>query len=471
MLTYSFENLGNDSLYEYLYKCIKNDILAGSLAPGTKLPSKRSFARNLNISTITVENSYAQLLAEGYIYSIPKKGYYVSDIVSDIPSRKLPAASLPAQNNNPCYFRDISHNQTNPDNFPFTTWAKLMREIIAEKSTELMTNPPCGGIPELREAIAGHLLAFRGMHVSPEQIIIGAGTEYLYGLIIQLLGHDKVFAVEDPGYRKIASIYKCNHVDCRHIPLDKDGLSIHELEQSDADIIHISPSHHYPTGIITPVSRRYELMGWALKAGSRYIIEDDYDSEFRMMGKPIPSMQSIDISEKVIYINTFTKSLSSTIRISYMILPKHLLEKYYSNLSFYACTVSNFEQYTLAKFIKEGYFEKHINRMRNVYRNQRNAILEYIKKSPLASISTIMEEDSGLHFLLKLDTELSDENLTRRAEAAGIRLSFLSQYYFMRNEAAEHILIINYSGMDEKLSEQYIDKLCLCLSVSDIIES
>ncbi|MDY5577166.1 MAG: PLP-dependent aminotransferase family protein [Lachnospiraceae bacterium] len=465
MLTYSFENLGNDSLYEYLYKCIRQDILNGTLTAGTKLPSKRTFAANLNISTITVENAYAQLLAEGYIYSIPKKGYYVSEIIPE-PVRdgqvsEQQHSTLPQ--NNPSYFTDIGHNQTNPENFPFTIWAKLMREIIIDKSRELMTNPPCGGIPELREAISGHLLQFRGIHVSPEQIIIGAGTEYLYGLIIQLLGHDKIFAVEDPGYKKIASIYKCNNVECRHIPLDQDGISIQALEQSDADIIHISPSHHYPTGIITPISRRYELLAWALKSDSRYIIEDDYDSEFRLMGKPIPSMQSIDVSEKVIYINTFTKSLSSTIRISYMILPGHLLDKFYRKLSFYACTVSNFEQYTLAKFIQEGYFEKHINRMRNSYRNQRNAILECIKKSSLSSIATIMEEDSGLHFLIKLDTIIPDHVLQGRMKKEELKISFLSQYYFQPNPDAEHIIVMNYSGMDQNLAEIYIHKLCKCI--------
>lgn len=464
MLTYSFENLGTDSLYEYLYKCIKNDILSGVLTPGTKLPSKRSFAGNLNISTITVENSYAQLLAEGYIYSIPKKGYYVCEIAPDIAAAKLPLADTPELRENPSYFSGISHTQTNADNFPFTIWAKLMRETITEKSRELMTNPPCGGIPELREAIAGHLLQFGGMHVSPEQIIIGAGTEYLYGLLIQLLGRDKIFAVEDPGYQKIANIYKCNDVACRHIPLDKEGVNIQKLTLSDADILHISPSHHYPTGIITPVSRRYELLGWALKADSRYIIEDDYDSEFRLMGKPIPSMQSIDVSEKVIYMNTFTKSLSSTIRISYMILPKHLLKKYYSTLGFYACTVSNFEQYTLAKFISRGYFEKHINRMRNSYRNTRNVILEVIKKSPLSSLCRISEEDSGLHFLMKLDTDLSDDFLTAEGKKLGIRLSFLSQYYFIKNEESAHILIVNYSGMGTDDAKDYVKKLLLLFS-------
>lgn len=461
MLTYSFENLGREPIYEYLYKCIKSDILHHVIPAGTRLPSKRSFASNLNISTITVENAYAQLLAEGYIYSIPKKGYYVCEISPEI-SNTIKSTPQPQRTvTNPSYFSDFVHTQTNPDNFPFTTWAKLMREIITEKSQELMTNPPCGGIPELREAIAGHLLQFRGMQVSPEQIIIGAGTEYLYGLIIQLLGHNNVFAVEDPGYQKIANIYRCNNVECLHIPLDEEGIDPDLLARSNADILHISPSHHYPTGIITPVSRRYELLAWALKSDSRYIIEDDYDSEFRLMGKPIPSMQSMDFSGKVIYINTFTKSLSSTIRISYMILPEHLLKKYYDTLSFYACTVSNFEQYTLAKFIQEGYFEKHINRMRNIYKNTRNVLLDSIKKSPLSSICSISEEDSGLHFLLKIDTALSDSYLIEKGKAYGLRLFFLSQYYYLPDDASSHTLVINYSGMDTGHAREYVKKLCL----------
>ena len=246
-----------------------------------------------------------------------------------------------------------------------------------------------------------------------------------------------------------------------HITLSGSFEDPDLLARSNADILHISPSHHYPTGIITPVSRRYELLAWALKSDSRYIIEDDYDSEFRLMGKPIPSMQSMDFSGKVIYINTFTKSLSSTIRISYMILPEHLLKKYYDTLSFYACTVSNFEQYTLAKFIQEGYFEKHINRMRNIYKNTRNVLLDSIKKSPLSSICSISEEDSGLHFLLKIDTELSDSYLIEKGKEYGLRLFFLSQYYYLPNDASSHTLVINYSGMDTGHAREYVKKLCL----------
>ena len=208
MLTYSFTNLGSDSLYQHLYKCIKNDILQGILPVGEKLPSKRSFAKNLGISTITVENAYAQLISEGYLYSIPKKGFFVADCnVHAVEKKNHELPEITAQNlhltaPNSTYFVDFSSNQTDMENFPFSIWAKLIRELLHENRLELLTNPPSGGILPLRKAIANHLLAFRGMHVLPEQIIIGAGTEYLYSLLIQLLGNNKDYGVEDPGYKK-----------------------------------------------------------------------------------------------------------------------------------------------------------------------------------------------------------------------------------------------------------------------------
>ena len=470
MLTYSFADLGSDSLYEHLYKCIKNDILNGVLAIGEKLPSKRNFAKNLNISTITVENAYAQLMAEGYIYSLPKKGYFVADISTSLLENSFteaPSPATPVPSEFPTrqadYFADFVSNSISADNFPFSIWAKIIREVISEESQALMTNPPSGGIPQLRNAIAQYLFQFRGMKVDPAQIIIGAGTEYLYGLLIQLLGNENTFAVEDPGYRKIAQIYNSHHAECHHIPLDHYGVELSALEESGADIIHISPSHHYPTGIVTPISRRYELLGWASKSPSRYIIEDDYDCEFRLQGKPIPSLQSIDVMEKVIYINTFSKSLASTIRISYMVLPHHLLERFYRQLGFYSCTVSNFEQYTLARFISQGYFEKHINRTRNFYKTQRDTLLECIKNSPLASRSTIMEEDAGLHFLLKLDTSLSDEALIEKAKQAGLHIACLSKYYYKPEKKTEHTLVMNYSGLEPEKIPEAVRRLSECI--------
>lgn len=495
MLTYSFSETSKISLYEQLYHYIKDDILCGALNCGDKLPSKRSFAKHLNISTITIENAYAQLLAEGYLYSIPKRGYYVSDITeltvfAPAVSRKTPepfsrhaedcglsnscGASSPydvsantsvlQQNPSaPPVFADFISNQTCADQFPFATWARLMRQVIAEKSTELMTNPPSGGILELRQAIAGHLQQFRGMEVRPEQIIVGAGTEYLYGLLIQLFGHDKIYGVENPGYMKIARIYEMSRVQTRYISMGSSGIHMRELEESQADIMHLSPAHHFPTGIVTSVSRRREILNWASEREGRYIIEDDYDCEFRLMGKPIRSLQSMDKAGRVVYMNTFTKSLSSTIRISYMVLPEELLAQFHARLGFYSATVSNFEQYTLAKFIKEGYFEKHINRMRKYYRNQRDALLSCIKKSPLSSCVTITEKDAGLHFLMHIESDLSEETIRQNALQKGIRLASLSQFYHGEKPVSGAAFIINYSAIQPERLDEAIHLLSQCI--------
>ncbi|NLP35700.1 MAG: PLP-dependent aminotransferase family protein [Clostridiales bacterium] len=475
MLTYSFEDRGKDSLYEYLYKQIKNDINAHKLAPQEKLPSKRALAKHLNISTITVENAYSQLVAEGYIYSIPKSGFYVNDLsgakhgIEDLHRGKpehLVTGNLASgkgsdstTNKTSDYFVDFVNNAIATDNFPFTTWTKLLRETMSDYRDKLMTKSPSVGVYQLRCAIVDYLYQFRGITVTPEQIVVGAGTEYLYGLIIQLLGHDRKYAVEDPGYQKISRIYQANRVECVHIPLDENGVDVDALEESHADVLHITPSHHFPTGLVTPISRRYELLSWASKSKDRFIIEDDYDSEFRLQGKPIPALQSIDVSEKVIYINTFSKSLTSTIRISYMVLPKALMERYNKELSFYACTVSNFEQYTLAKFIEQGYLEKHINRMRNYYRNIRDIILKNINNRAGEKKIHIMEEDAGLHFLMQVSTSLKDKELIDRAAQNGVNISCLSQYYYDQSNAIDNTFIINYSGVHEEKIEEAVDRL------------
>lgn len=461
MLTYSFEEKGSDSLYEYLYKQIKSDILNYKLSPDEKLPSKRALAKHLNVSTVTIENAYLQLMAEGYIYSVPKSGYFVSHLsaakANQSQKRFYPLPDDTDQSIS--YYADFVNNSTASENFPFTTWAKLMRETMSDEADKLMVSSPSTGVTALRTAIADYLFQFRGMAVEPEQIVIGAGTEYLYSLIIQLLGRNKLYAVEDPGYQKITKVYHANEVACVPVPLDKNGIDISYLENVNADVLHISPSHHFPTGIVTPISRRYELLSWASKAPERYIIEDDYDSEFRLLGKPIPSLQSIDVLDKVIYMNTFSKTLTSTIRISYMVLPKGLLDRYKQELDFYSCTVSTFEQYTLAHFIERGHFEKHINRMRNFYRSQRDAVIGCIKKHPEYKNVTIREENAGLHFLLTVNTHYSDEELVERARQNGIHISCLSQYSSLSSSSEEHTLIINYSGIEKEKIERAVELL------------
>ena len=463
MLTYNFANIGSDSLYEYLYKCIKNDILLGNIRPGEKLPSKRTFAKNLGISVITVENAYAQLVAEGYLYSMPKRGFYAADLeIEDSMRDAVPKEILQVANGETSYFADFSSNQTDSEIFPFTIWTRTVRAVLNDNRIQLMINSPCAGILKLRSAIAKYLREFRGMQVLPEQIIVGAGTEYLHNLLIQLLGSDLVYGVEDPGYHKIARIYESMKVRYEPVPLDQDGVSVQELEKRSVDIIHTSPSHHFPTGTVMPVSRRYELLGWASKSENRYIIEDDYDSELRLSGQPIPTLQSMDVSDKVIYMNTFTKTLASTVRISYMILPRELFQQYYKKLSFYSCTVSNFEQYTLAKFIEEGYFEKHINRLRNYYHNKRNTIVETIKKSRLNQYASISGEEAGVHFLMKIETKKPQEQLMENAKAQGIKLSPLSAYYKENREEIQNTYVMNYSSIELEKIEMVVTRLAKC---------
>lgn len=452
MITYDLTNTGSDSLYEYLYKSIKNDILQGKLKAGEKLPSKRIFASNLGVSVITVENAYARLAAEGYIYSMPKRGFYVADFgnlgsLAPEPKKSFTRQMVPLSGGDASYFADFSSNQTSSELFPFTIWSKVIRELLSDSRVQLMTNSPCGGILALRESISKYLQEFRGMAVSPDQIIIGAGTEYLYSLLIQLLGNDKVYGVENPGYRKLEQIYKSFHVPCQWISMDENGICISELEEKKGDIVHITPSHHYPTGIVMPISRRYELLGWAARKEGRYIIEDDYDSELRLSGQPIPTLQSIDKSEKVIYMNTFTKTLCSTVRISYMVLPQELTERFYEKLSFYSCTVSNFEQYTLANFILEGKFEAHINRLRNYYRKKRDGLVEAFRNSRLADMVEISGEEAGLHFLLAIRTQVPEAVVMERARARGIKLVPLSKYYYGES-GMENVYVMNYSSVD-----------------------
>lgn len=441
MLTYELKKSPGVPLYEALYRCIRGDILSGALKPGEKLPSKRALAQNLEVSKITVEAAYNQLLSEGYIRSQEKVGYFVEKVEHRPQSQPgvLPREGEPPRE---CLL-DLTANGT--EQFPFSVWSRLQREVMLDYGEKLLLPLPNQGIPELRAAIADHLAGFRGMHVEPENILIGAGTDFLYNLLIQLLGREKIYAVEEPGYDKIRRIYAAGGVRCVSAPMDGRGVIPDSLE--NADVLHFSPSHHFPTGLVTPVSRRMELLNWA--RGDKWIIEDDYDSEFRFDAHPKPAMQSLDGSGRVIYMNTFSKSLAPSIRISYMVLPRSLMEQFQRDLGFYSCTVPSFEQYTLARFLSRGYFEKHINRMRKFYKNRRNAVISLLENCSVSQRLTILEQDAGLHFLLKADTRLSDRELTGRLEKAGIRVKALSEYYHDSDED-RHCLVVNYSGLKEE---------------------
>lgn len=453
MLTYDLERRGKLARYDYLYRCIREDILSGRLRAGEKLPSKRALAAHLETAVSTVENAYAQLTAEGYVYSREKRGYFVSTMETHrAPGTPPPMRAVREEERE--WLLDMCGGGSGTEGFPFSVWAKLMRRVLSEQGEALLRATPHSGVYELREAIAQHLYRFRGMSVSPDQVVVGAGTEYLYNLIVQLLGREAVYGVEDPGYSKAVRIYALSGAAVRALPLDHGGVLPGAPAQEGVQVLHISPNHQFPTGAVMPIARRQSLLKWAGGQEGRFIIEDDYDSEFRFALRPIPTLKSIDRADCVIYMNTFSRTLAPSLRISYLVLPERLCAPYREKLGFYSSTVPAMEQHTLARFLSEGYFDSHVSRMRNFYRARRDRVLDAVRRSPLAGKCCVSGEDAGLHFLLTLSTRREDRALAEAAERAGIRLSFLSDYQLCADSAAPHVLVVNYPGVElEHLDE------------------
>lgn len=476
MLTYSFEGRGESSLYEYLYRCIAHDIETGCIAPGEKLPSKRSFARHLGVSLITVEGAYTQLAAEGYISSVERKGYFACDLAlrqirtasprhSSTPSASLQGSpsriasssrsAAESERSSAGLIADFTGKAVPMGLFPYGGWAKSVRAALAEESERsLIGESTAFGSLRLREVLARYLRDFRGMVVDADRIVIGAGSQILDNMIVQLLGREVTFAVEDPGYPRLTRIYRANDVPLAHIPLDGEGVRMDVLRESGADVLHLMPSHHFPTGRVTSVSRRYELMAWASEKPTRYLIEDDYDCEFRLAGRPIPSLQSIDASERVIYINTFAKSLSPAFRIGYMVLPEHLATRFRDTLGFYSSTVSAIDQLALARFIENGDYERHVNRMRTHYRNVRNEFIAALKASSLSDRLTIEAQDSGINFPLAIEGISDDVAFARAARRRGIALAPFSSFRLAgigEEEECSARFLMDYTGLDVAL--------------------
>ena len=341
--------------YYVLYKTLKEKIINGEYAVGEKLESKRIMADKFGCSVITVEGAYRALIDEGYITSIERSGYFVNEIDS---------TNLYKTNKNLPKLKLLEENHSYPNNdFEYSLWFKTIRKVISEKGEELFLKSDNKGCPILRNAIAEYLLRYRGMVAQPEQIIIGSGSEQLYETIIKTLGENVSYGIEYPSYRQIEAVYKSEGKEYKKLKMGKDGISSKALEAANVNAIHVTPFRSYPTGITATITKRYEYLNWA-KENNGYIIEDDFNSEFFIPGQPIESLYSLDKNNSVIYINTFSKSISPSMRMGYMILPFELLEKYENALGFYSCTVPVLDQYILAEFINSGNFERHLNRIR-----------------------------------------------------------------------------------------------------------
>ena len=475
MLTYDISKAGKLKLYEYICRKIKEDIKAGNLKQGEKMPSKREFAKNLGVSVVTVETAYDQLLSEGILVSVPRRGFFVdadavslgSGVKADHSRVQGKTRVSTAQGDAPALgtaplLADFRGQGTEATLFPLTAWNSMVREVLNDSRVSIMANPPCEGAYALRACIAGYLREFRDMNVKPEQVFIGAGTEYLFGLLVQLLGIDRLYAVEDPGYRKAEQICCSMKARCVRIPLDESGIMPEELERSKAQIVHVTPSHQYPTGIVMPKERRAKLLAWASAGKDRIIIEDDYDSELRLSGAALAPLFSEDTTQSVIYMNTFTRTLCHTARISYMVLPERLAALFKERLSFYSCTVSSFEQYTLAAFIRSGKFESLQNRLKNHYRKKKELLTKALTTGKMAGKATVSGDEAGLHFLLKLNTGLPETTVTDRAAAAGIRLIPLSGWG-LTSKDTENTYVCHYASVDASLAGKIAEELSKCL--------
>ena len=360
MLTYDMEARGSRGKTVYLYEQIKKDILTGALAAGERLPSKRDLAEHLSVSVITAEHAYIMLEEEGYIEARPRSGYYVLPLTlpkgpdrRDTEIRFLPEEPAGADTGNVPEAAGLS---------------RIIRRILTEQPDIMLRKPPHEGCAVLRNAIAAYLGRYRGMRAQPENIIIGSGAEYLYGMLVQLFGRRVIFGIESPSYEKIESVYRVSGVMVEHLTMGRDGITSEALSETNAEVLHVTPFHSYPSGVTAGAGKRYEYLRWARDRGG-YVIEDDFDSELTFFRKPIETLYAMDGGERVIYMNTFSKSIAPGIRIAYMVLPEPLLQRYREGLGFYSCTVPVFDQYVLARFIDSGAFERHLGRLRRAGRS------------------------------------------------------------------------------------------------------
>lgn len=428
-LTIALRTDSEKCLYEQIYEYIRQEIREGKLRPGERLPSTRSLAEYLQISRSTAALAYEQLASEGYIESQPYRGYYVCQMEElyrlDTGEEGRDADTAQADGKRPQYLYDFSPTATDMSQFPFSVWRKINKNVLSESSSGLFAQGDSQGEYSLRETISRYLHSSRGVNCSPQQIIVGAGNDYLLLLLEKILGRHVKIAMENPTYKRAYQIFNSFAYEITTVDMDGAGMSVSGLRRSDVTAAYVMPSHQYPTGVLMPIGRRLELLKWADEAPERYLIEDDYDSEFRYKGKPIPSLQASDKHGRVIYIGTFSKSIAPAIRVSYMVLPQALLERYRRQCSFYSTTVSRIDQKVLEEFIREGYFERYLNKMRKYYKEKHDLLLEEL--ADFENSFQITGENAGLHLLLTGKRGQTEDELLTAAEAVGVKVYGLSE--------------------------------------------
>lgn len=428
-------------LYAKIYEHIRQEIMAGRIPQGEKLPSTRLLAKNLAVSRSTVELAYDQLLAEGYLKAEPCRGFFVCDITELYRLGERKAAPTEDESEKKkeeeraaeC-FLDFSPYLIDTESFPYNVWRKISRNILLDDREELLLAGDGQGNYALRRVIADYLHQARGVNCNAPDIILGAGNEYLEILLTQLLGRGKTVLMEDPGYPQAYRTFSNMGYVVKTVSATEQGLRAEDVREQNPNLVYMMPSHQFPLGTVLPLGTRLELLKWATEQEERYLIEDDHDSEYRYRGKPIPSMQSVDHYGKVIYLGTFSKSVAPSIRISYMVLPPQLMERYHSVCGFYSATVPRMMQEILREFIQGGYFERHLNKMRGVYRNRHDFLIGELKKR--SWVKRVRGDYAGLHVLVEVESALAEQEICTRAREMGVRVSGLNEY---RLEETQHV--------------------------------
>lgn len=459
-LTMNLQSAERTPLYEQIYAYIKGEIRAGKILCREKLPSTRALASYLEVSRSTVELAYEQLLSEGYIESVPCRGFFVAQVDELYHleaekkreifhgNEKADLAEREARRSAEMQY-DFTPNGVDLKSFPYNTWRKLSREILTDDRMELFRLGDPRGEHVFRSVICRYLHQARGVNCTPDQVIVGAGSDYLMMLFCAVIGREHRIAVENPAYKKAYRLFKSQEYEVEPISMDGKGMRIEELKASGADIAYVTPSHQYPTGIVMPIKRRMELLKWAEEEKDRYIVEDDYDSEFRYKGKPIPALQGYDVHGKVVYIGTFSKSIAPAIRLSYMVLPPRLCEVYQEKCHFLSSTVSKVDQLIVCRFIEGGYYERHLNKTRALYKSRHDQLIAGLR--PLSGECRISGENAGVHLLLHFSAGKRESELIRLAAEEGIKVYGLSDYIIgEERQRREPTILLGYANMPEK---------------------
>lgn len=461
-LTIHLQSNSEIPLYEQIYTYIRNEIRHQHLMFGEKLPSTRALSAHLGVSRSTVELAYEQLLSEGYIESFPCKGYYVSELDGLYQQENwlIPIEKKSTEEKKKYRF-DFSPYGIDLHSFPYNTWRKLTKETLVDREDLFQSGQPQGEL-SFRHAIKNYLYQARGVQCREEQIVIGAGNDYLLMMLCMMFGRQKKIAFENPTYKQAVRLFENHFYEICSVEMDRFGMKTDDLEKSGAQLSYVMPSHQFPLGIVMPIKRRMELLHWAAAKEERYIIEDDYDSEFRYKGKPVPALQGFDRNGKVVYLGTFSRSIAPAIRISYMVLPYQLLELYREKCSYLSCTVSKVDQYMMQNFIEKGYFERHLNKMRGIYKNRHDTLISCLK--PLLNQYHISGEHAGVHLLLKSKYGTKESELIRRAESRSLKVYGLSRYQIEEIYEDSSTILLGYANMKEEEIIDAVKELCEVLN-------